>query len=86
MSDTLGSISPSEGKTATYIERQTSKIPSDFFLWLALGSISGALALRIMGKGEGANFVGQWAPTFLILGMYNKLVKVAGHDRYSEPL
>ena len=25
-------------------------------------------------------FVGQWAPTFLILGLYNKLVKLLGSD------
>jgi hypothetical protein len=34
-----------------------------------------------MGKKETAQFVGHWVPTFLILGLYNKIVKVAGHDR-----
>jgi hypothetical protein len=24
--------------------------------------------------------VGQWAPSFLLLGLYNKLVKLEGHD------
>jgi hypothetical protein len=33
-----------------------------------------------MGQRHNALFVGQWAPTFLILGLYNKLVKVAGSD------
>ena len=33
-----------------------------------------------MGRDKDALFVGQWAPTFLILGLYNKLVKVAGSD------
>jgi hypothetical protein len=28
--------------------------------------------------------VGQWAPTFLLLGIYNKIVKVAGSDRVHE--
>ena len=27
-----------------------------------------------------AHFVGQWAPTFLILGLYNKMVKLHGSD------
>jgi hypothetical protein len=27
-------------------------------------------------------FVGQWVPTLLLLGVYNKIVKVAGSDRY----
>jgi hypothetical protein len=34
-----------------------------------------------MDRKHDALFVGQWAPTFLILGLYNKLVKVAGSDR-----
>ena len=29
-------------------------------------------------------FVGQWAPTFLILGLYNKLVKQLGSDGASR--
>jgi hypothetical protein len=29
-------------------------------------------------------FVGQWAPAFLILGVYNKLVKQHGSDAYSK--
>ena len=29
-------------------------------------------------------FVGQWAPTLLLLGLYNKLVKVLGSDRYER--
>ena len=40
----------------------------------------GSLALQMMGKKEQSNFVGQWAPTLLILGLYNKIVKVAGSD------
>ena len=70
---------------ATAIEEQTAKLPSDTFLWAALGSIGVALVLQMAGKRETANFVGQWAPTLLILGLYNKLVKVAGHDAAHRP-
>jgi hypothetical protein len=69
-----------EGRVATMIERQTARLPSDVFLWAALGSIGISLGLQVMGKQHASNFVGQWAPTFLILGLYNKLVKVAGSD------
>jgi hypothetical protein len=69
-----------EGMVAKAIERQTAKLPSDTFLWAALGSIAAALTLRISGKRDLSQFVGQWAPTFLILGLYNKLVKIEGHD------
>ena len=70
----------SESRTARAIEQQTAKLPSDLFLWAALGSIGASLTLKIMGRGEDALFVGQWAPTFLVLGTYNKLVKQHGSD------
>lgn len=70
----------SEGTVARTIEQQTAKLPSDTFLWAAGASIVGSLALQMMGKKAASTFVGQWAPTILILGLYNKLVKVAGSD------
>jgi hypothetical protein len=70
-----------EGRVARGIERQTAKLPSDAFLWAALASIGGSLYLQVTGQQRASLFVGQWAPTFLILGLYNKLVKVAGSDR-----
>jgi hypothetical protein len=71
----------SEGRLARAIEEQTAKLPSDVFLWAAAGSIGCSLALQMMGEDHKSLFVGQWAPTFLILGLYNKLVKVAGSDQ-----
>lgn len=69
-----------EGPVATAIENQTAKLPSDIFLWAALGSIGVSLVLKIKGSRHNALFVGQWAAPFLLLGLYNKLVKVEGHD------
>jgi len=69
-----------EGPLARTIEQQTAKVPSDWFLWAALGSVGASLALKISGESKTANFVGQWAPTFLILGLYNKLVKLQGSE------
>jgi hypothetical protein len=69
-----------EGPVATMIESQTAKLPSDLFLWAALGSMAVSASLKIMGKSHTALFVGQWAPSFLLLGLYNKLVKLEGHD------
>jgi hypothetical protein len=62
------------------IEEQTAKLPSDLFLWAAGGSILGSLALQMMGDNKKAIFVGQWAPTLLTVGLYNKLVKVEGSE------
>ena len=69
-----------EGALAKMIEEQTAKLPSDLFLWAAGGSILGSLTLQMMGEDKKSLFVGQWAPTFLILGLYNKLVKVQGSE------
>ena len=71
----------SEGPVAKAIEEQTAKLPSDTFLWLAGASIATSLTLKILGAKHEALFVGQWAPTFLLLGIYNKLVKELGSDR-----
>ncbi|MBV9156012.1 MAG: hypothetical protein JO097_07100 [Acidobacteriaceae bacterium] len=62
------------------MEQQTAKLPSDWFLWAAVGSIAGSLAFKINGKDHASLFVGQWAPTFLLLGIYNKLVKLHGSE------
>ena len=70
----------SEGTVAQAIEAQTAKVPSDIFLWAALGSMAISATLKIMRKNHTALFVGQWAAPFLLLGLYNKLVKLEGHD------
>jgi hypothetical protein len=72
-----------EGPVARMIEEQTAKLPSDLFLWAALGSMGVSLTLKLMGQKHTALFVGQWAPSFLLLGLYNKIVKTEGHDQLS---
>ncbi len=76
--------SHTEGAVAKTIEDQTAKMPSDWFLWAAVGSIVTSLSLQLGGKSDASNFVGHWAPTFLILGLYNKLVKQLGSDHTSR--
>jgi hypothetical protein len=73
--------SHSEGPIARSIEQQTSKLPSDTFLWMAVGAMAASATLQIMGNRHVSLFIGQWAPTFLIFGLYNKLVKQLGSDR-----
>lgn len=73
-----------EGPVALAIEKQTAKLPSDTFLWLALGSIAASAGLHLVGRKMDSNFVGQWAPAFLLFGLYNKLVKVAGSDKHTS--
>jgi hypothetical protein len=73
-----------EGTVARTIEEQTAKLPSDLFLWAAVGSIGVSLILELSGSEEKSRFVGQWVAPFLLLGLYNKIVKVAGSDRLSH--
>ena len=77
----VGEMSGEEGELTRGIERVTSALPSTTWLMFAGVSILGSLGLKLFGKDKTANFVGQWAPTFLLLGVYNKLVKLHGSDR-----
>ena len=70
-----------EGTTTKGIESVTAALPSSTWLVLAGGAIAGSLALKLMGRDQTANFVGEWAPTFLMIGLYNKIVKVIGSER-----
>jgi hypothetical protein len=70
-----------EGPVAAAIEKYTAKLPSDLFLWAAVGSIAISATLKVMRKDDEALFVGQWPPTFLLLGLYNKLVKMEGFEK-----
>ncbi|HEV2830461.1 MAG TPA: hypothetical protein VGW31_00655 [Hanamia sp.] len=69
-----------EGPVAEKIEEQTAKLPSDLFLWSSLAVMGVSLALQIAGQKHKSLFIGQWAAPFLLLGVYNKLVKQHGHD------
>ena len=69
-----------EGVVARTLEMQTARIPSDAWLWAAFGSIGLSLAFELSGREKTANFIGHWAPTFLIIGLYNKIVKLQGSD------
>lgn len=73
-----------EGHLTKKIESQTSRIPSIGFLGLALGSMIVSAGFTLFSrKKEYGNFVGLWAPSFLLLGIYNKLVKVEGSEQKS---
>ncbi|MDZ4786306.1 MAG: hypothetical protein SGJ02_09555 [bacterium] len=69
-----------EGTLTKQIESFTSKIPSATFLGLAVGSVGLSAVLRLFGNKDDSQFVGQWVPTILLLGLYNKLVKLEGSE------
>ncbi|MCW8311213.1 hypothetical protein ACR78Z_22605 [Sphingobacterium thalpophilum] len=71
-----------EDKVTKGIEKETSKLPSVLFLgaaFVAMG-VSAALKCCKTTRDSDALFIGQWAAPFLLLGIYNKIVKTEGHD------
>lgn len=72
-----------EGGLTRRLEHLTAALPSSTWLALAGVSILGSLTLQALNRHRTATFVGQMAPTFLLLGIYNKIVKVQGSDRFS---
>ncbi len=69
-----------EGQTTALVESYTSKVPSGFYLGAAIASITASVVFKISKKDHAALFVGQWVAPFLILGLYNKMVKQHGSD------
>lgn len=69
-----------EGDVAKTIEEQTAKLPSDVFLWSAIGIMATSLAMQIAKQKNASLFIGQWVAPLLLFGVYNKLVKQQGHD------
>jgi len=71
-----------EDQITTKVEEQTSKAPSLLFLGLALGAMGASAALVLSGRKQLGNFIGQWAPSILVMGTYNKIAKeLAGPGR-----
>jgi hypothetical protein len=69
-----------EDQVTAAIEKVTSQVPSSLYLAAAVASIAGSIGFKIAKKDHLALFVGQWVAPFLILGTYNKLVKLHGSD------
>lgn len=72
-------VSPNikEDKVTRAIENQTAKIPSVGYLTLAVGAMGlSAVTALFFNKKPLANFFGLWVPSILIMGLYNKVVKI----------
>ena len=72
-----------EDQVTAAIEKYTSQIPSSAYLAMALASMAVSVGFQAAKKQHASLFVGQWAAPFLILGLYNKLVKIHGSDAVS---
>jgi hypothetical protein len=69
-----------EGEITKRLEQYTSQIPSGFYLGMAFGAIGLSLALRAARRHDDSHFVGQWVAPFMLMGLYNKIVKLHGSD------
>ena len=69
-----------EGELTKTIEQYTAAIPSSTYLAVAVGAMAVSLVAQLTGRGKWGNFIAQWVPTWLLLGVYNKIVKTEGHD------
>ncbi len=67
-----------EGELTRLIEQQTAKLPSAVFLLGALAAMGASVVLEVRGRTRMSTFVGMWAPTLMIAGVYNKLIKTVG--------
>jgi hypothetical protein len=54
--------------------RVTDQVPGFVWYWAAVASIVVSASLFLMGRRDWSVFVGQWPPTFLLFGLYHKLV------------
>lgn len=67
-----------ESSFTRMVEHQTAKIPSDFFLVVALCAMAASLFGELTGRERFSRFVGMWPGPLLVMGVYNKLVKTFG--------
>ncbi|MCK6550883.1 hypothetical protein L6R52_33910 [Myxococcota bacterium] len=78
---THGNRAPYEGQATTEIEKVTSKAPSLTFLIGAGVAFAGAAALVGVKKERWGFLLGQVPPMLLLMGLYNKIVKLASAEQ-----
>jgi len=57
--------------------RITDQVPEEVWYWAALASVAASALLKITKQSDWSIFVGQWPPTFLLFGLFHKLLKPA---------
>jgi hypothetical protein len=72
---------PTEDRFTKTVEEYTASIPSSGYLGIAVAAMGTSLLFQVTGQGKWGNFIAQWVPTWLIIGLYNKMVKLEGHDQ-----
>ena len=73
-----------EDKVTSWVESYSAQLPSSCYLIAAAASIVASLTARLQRNNHNALFFGQWVAPFLLLGIYNKMVKQHGSDATSK--
>jgi hypothetical protein len=55
--------------------RAADRVPEAAWYGLALGAIGVSAWLRLADRAHWALFVGQWPPTFLLFGLFHRLLR-----------
>ncbi len=55
--------------------RITDGVPEQVWYWAAMASILTSAGLKLAGKDNWSLFVGQWPPTFILFGLYHRLIR-----------
>ena len=76
----MKNLAHKEGKFTKAIENQVAKASPNFYLIGAISAIGISLILKLMGKKDNAQFVGQWVAPILLLGVYDKLAEQSDND------
>ena len=66
---------PAGGSVQQKFFRITDNIPEETWYWLALASIGVSAGLKLADKNTWSLFVGQWPPTFILFGLYHRLIR-----------
>jgi hypothetical protein len=67
-----------ESSFTRLLEQQAAKIPSDLFLSAAIASMVISLGCELTDRRRASRFIGMWPGPLLVMGVYNKLVKLLG--------
>jgi len=79
-----GQPGPAGDNFAKTVKEYTTAVPFSAYLGVAVGAMALSLALQFAGRGKWGNFIAQWVPACLIIGVYTKLVKLEGHDEPAD--
>lgn len=67
-----------EGSLTRLVEEQTAKVPSHYFLFAAFVAMALSMGAEVVHRSRVSRFIGMWPAPLLVMGTYNKIVKLLG--------